>query len=112
LNGTGVPGDAGALSDELKKLGYTNVTTGNADNQSASADASVVFDTNVSSDVAAEIAAKLRELYNSVSTSSSSLSDADIQITTGLGKGQTPAPRATSTTSETETPTPTPTSAQ
>ncbi len=96
LNGTGISGEAGLLSDKLKSLGYTNLTTGNASKQIAT-DTQVTFSQNVAQDVIAEITSTLKGMYTNVTTSNSTLSDTDIQITTGLRKGQTPAPAATST---------------
>ncbi len=107
LNGTGIPGEAGILSDQLKKLGYTNVTTGNASVQNAT-DTQVTFGTGVAQDVITEITGSLQATYTNVTTSNSSLpSGTDIQITTGLRKGQTAAPAATTAPAATSTNSPT-----
>lgn len=109
LNGTGIAGEAGILADQLKNLGYTNVTTGNATTQNAT-DTQVTFSSNVPQSVNTEIMAKLNELYTSVTTGNSTLpSGVDIQITTGLRKGQTSAPAATDVPAATDTPVPSPT---
>lgn len=108
LNGTGIAGEAGILSDQLKNLGYTNVTTGNASDQNAT-DTQVTFSSTIGADVVNEITGKLNELYTNVTTNNSTSLPAgtDIQITTGLRKGQTTAPEATDTASATDTPEPT-----
>lgn len=108
LNGTGVAGDAGLLSDVLKKLGYNTISTGNADNQSSAANTEVIFGSSVGNDVVSEITAKLKEIYTNVTTKSSSLSDVDIQITTGSRKDSTPKATTPSTPSVTASPSATP----
>jgi hypothetical protein len=105
LNGTGIAGEAGLLSDQLKSLGYTNITTGNASAQNAT-NTVVAFSSTISSDVVSEITSKLNSLYTNVTTDNSALpSGVDIQITTGLRKGQT-APAATDAPTSTPTATP------
>ncbi len=102
LNGTGVAGEAGVLATQLKDLGYTNVTTGNAATDNAT-DTQVTFSPSIPDIVVTEINGKLNEVYISVTTSNSTLpSGTDIQITTGPRKGSTtktatdtPAPTAT-----------------
>ncbi|CAN5298689.1 hypothetical protein BH10PAT1_BH10PAT1_2780 [soil metagenome] len=104
LNGTGVAGEAGVLSDALTSLGYTSITTGNAPTQD-STDTQVTFSSTVGSDVTTEITAKLNALYTNVTTNNSTLpSGTDIQITTGSRKGQTSAPAATDSPEPTATP--------
>jgi hypothetical protein len=109
LNGTGVAGEAGILSQALKDLGYTNVTTGNASTQNAT-DTEVIFASNISQDVVTEITGKLQSLYTKVVTNNSTLSGGtDVQVTTGLRKGQTAAtaaPVASSTPSASASATP------
>lgn len=107
LNGTGIAGAAGLLSDALKSLGYTNVTTGNASSQNATS-TEVIFASTVSQDVVTEITKKLNDLYTSVTTGNTTLpSGTDIQITTGLKKGETSAPTGTPTPDTSSSPTPT-----
>ncbi|HWA52086.1 MAG TPA: LytR C-terminal domain-containing protein [Patescibacteria group bacterium] len=104
LNGTGIAGEAGILADKLKTLGYTNVTTGNADSQNATT-TTVDFGPNVSQDVVTEINSTLNDMYTSVSTDSSALpSGTDIQITTGTRKGDTASASPTDTSEPTATP--------
>lgn len=107
LNGTGIAGEAGYLSDQLKKLSYTNLTPGNAPTQNAT-NTEVIFSSSVGSDVVTEITSKLKELYTNVTTNNSTLNSFDVQITTGLRKGQTSAPAATTSSSPTDTPIATP----
>lgn len=111
LNGTGIAGEAGLLSTQLKALGYTNVTTGNATSQNVT-DTSVVFSPTVGQDVVTEITSKLKDMYINVNSSTSSLSGSDIQITTGTRKGQTassPSPSTSASPTGTSTPTAAPT---
>lgn len=111
LNGTGIAGEAGILSDQLKNLGYTEVKTGNAASQSET-DTTVTFSTTLSQDVITEITEKLNGLYTSVKTNTGSTSaDFDVEIITGLRKGQTAQPAATETATPvpTDTPSPSPT---
>jgi hypothetical protein len=104
LNGTGIAGEAGILTTQLKDLGYTNVTPGNASTQN-STDTQVTFSSSMSQDVINEITAKLQSIYTSVTTGNSALpSGTDIQVITGLRKGQTSAPAATDTPAPTATP--------
>lgn len=105
LNGTGIIGEAGYLSNKLNALGYTNISTGNASTQN-STDTQVTFSSGVGGDVIDEITSSLKDIYVNVTTSNSSLNDFDIQIIAGLRKGQTSVP--TSTPGESPTPTPTP----
>jgi flagellar basal body-associated protein FliL len=106
-NGTGIPGEAGFLQDELKKLGYTKITVGNAETQDATT-TTIVFGSSVSSDVKDELTEKLKTLYKSVETkTSSTLTKSDILITTGLRKNATAKPSASSTPKASTSPTPT-----
>lgn len=109
LNGTGIAGEAGLLVEQLKQLGYTNVTAGNATTQNAT-DTQVTYAATVGQDVITEITGKLQGMYTSVTTNNSTLpSGTDIQIVTGLRKGQTSAPAATTAPAATDTPTDSPT---
>src|SRR5258708_19598653 len=82
LKGTGVGGEASFIANQLKSLGYTSVTTGNATTQNAT-DTLVTFSPTVGQDVVTEITAKLKDVYTNVTTNSSTVDGADIQITTG-----------------------------
>jgi hypothetical protein len=101
-NGTGVPGEAAFLETEVKKLGFTTVETGNADNKNYTA-TEVSFSSRVPEDVKTELTTKLQELYTSVKVSDSSSAGIDIRIITGTRKGAkaasspTPTVRGTST---------------
>ncbi len=108
LNGTGIAGEAGLLSDALKDLGYTSVTTGNASNQNAT-ETVVMFSPTIDQAVITEITGKLKELYTTVTTDNTKPADSDIEITTGLRKGQssaTASPAASTSPSSTPTPSP------
>lgn len=106
LNGTGVAGQAGLLSDDLKSLGYTNITTGNASEQNMT-DTQVTFSSTLGSDIVTEITTKLKGVFTNVITNNASLSNFDVQITTGQRKGET-APTNTSSPQATASPSATP----
>lgn len=107
-NGTGIAGEAAYLQTQLKNLGYTNISLGNAGDQSLTA-TEVTFSKNLDSGVVAEITQKLKSIYQTVNSTTSSTQTVDILIVTGLQKGATPKPVATPAPSPTDTPTPTPT---
>ena len=110
LNGTGIPGEAGFLQTELKKLGFTDITAGNADQQDQT-ETIVTYSRDLSADVADELTAKLEELYTTVKTRKATLSgDFDISITTGPRKAKTGAsasPTASTSAKSSGTPKPT-----
>lgn len=93
-NGTGITGEAAYLQTQLKNLGYTNVKVGNASIQAATA-TTVTFSTSLDSAIVSEITAKLKALYQSVTTSTSGSQTFDVVVVTGLRKGATPKPSAT-----------------
>lgn len=116
-NGTGITGEAAYLQTQLKALGYTNITVGNASSQDATA-TTVTFAKSLSADVVDELTKKLKDLYKDVTVKTSSTATMDVVIVTGLKKGATSKPSATPTASGTPkasasatptvTPTPTP----
>ncbi len=107
LNGIGVPGEAAYLQGQLRSLGFTNITAGNADTDAATA-TQVTFSPIVSQAIMDEIEQRLRTIYSSVTTSSSSLSNTDVRIVTGPRRGATQAsPAATSAASASPSATPT-----
>ncbi|HSX48958.1 MAG TPA: LytR C-terminal domain-containing protein [Candidatus Saccharimonadales bacterium] len=103
LNGTGISGEASLLVGKLKEWGYTNTTTGNATDQSATTTI-VTFSSSVPQSTIDDLVAKLKGVYKSVTSSTLTLSDSDIRIVTGLRDGQTTQPAATVTPSPTATP--------
>lgn len=117
-NGTGISGEAAYLQGQLRNLGYTDITVGNASNQDNET-TTVTFKSDLNQGVVDEITAKLKELYQDVDVKTSSTQTKDVVIITGLRKGQTAKPSATATPaasptssptgSPTATPTPTPT---
>lgn len=117
-NGTGIPGEAAYLQTQLKTLGYTNITVGNASTQDATV-TTVTFSKTLASDSVDEITKKLKELYREVDVKTSSTATIDAVIVTGLRKGATAKPSAsatpkasaTPTATGSATPTPTPTTA-
>lgn len=106
-NGTTVAGEAGKLKTVLSDLGYSDVSTGNADKTSYTS-TMVKFETTVSSQVKEEIVDKLEEVYNKVEISEGSVTDGDVEIIIGYRKGVSPTPTAKVTVAPTKTPTPTP----
>lgn len=107
-NGTGITGEAAYLQGQLRTLGYTSVTVGNASSQDHS-DTEVTFNKSLSSQVVAEITEKLESIYKKVNTKTSSTSTNDIVVITGLRKGATAKPSATATPKVTATPKASPT---
>lgn len=108
LNGSGIPGAARDLKEELGKLGYSEINVGNADKQDY-IDTKVIFG-DIDSDVKEEILSKLKDIYQNVEPEEDSLNDFDIRIITGHPKGYkpSPTPRPTSTPTPTLTPSTTP----
>lgn len=95
-NGTGIAGEAAYLQGQLRSLGYTDITVGNAsstDNETTT----VTFKSGLNQEVIDEITSKLEGLYDEVTTKTSSTQTKDVVIVTGLRKGQTPRPSATAT---------------
>lgn len=93
-NGTGIAGEAAYLQTQLKNLGYTKVSVGNASSQDATS-TQVTFSKTLDASVVAEITKQLNSLYTTVTTTTSASTTFDIVITTGLRKGSTPKPSAT-----------------
>jgi hypothetical protein len=102
-NGTGITGEAAFLQTQLKNLGYTNITVGNASSQNNTT-TTVTFAKSLSSSVVDEITKKLKELYKEVEVKTSSTSTIDVLIVTGLRKGATAKPSATPTPKASATP--------
>lgn len=107
-NGTGISGEAAYLQTQLGKLGYTDIKVGNASSTGATV-TTVSFSSSLDSGVVAEITAKLKTLYTTVTTTSSTSTTYDVVIVTGLRTGATPKPSATATPKPSTSPTPTPT---
>ncbi len=112
-NGTGITGEAAYLQTQLKDLGYTNVTVGNASSQNAT-DTTVTFAKTLAASTVDEITAKLKTLYQTVTVKTATTATTDVVIVTGLRKGATTKPAATLSGSATPRPSatasPTPTS--
>lgn len=102
-NGTGITGEAAFLQTQLKNLGYTNITVGNASSQDNTT-TTVTFAKSLSSSVVDEITKKLKELYKDVEVKTSSTTSIDVLIVTGLRKGATAKPSASPTPKVTSTP--------
>lgn len=94
LNGTGIAGEAGFLQDIFKTLGYTKIEVGNATDQTNTS-TEISYSSDLAQDLMDEITAKLKTVYQTVTTKTSSSQTTDIIVTTGLRKGSTPKPSAT-----------------
>jgi len=105
LNGTGTTGDASYLQGKLKSLGYTEIETGNADEQDQTI-TTVTFSDTLDEENKKEIQEELESLYEDVTVKTSSSLDFDVSIVTGLKKGQTAKPSATATAKATTTASP------
>jgi len=102
-NGTGISGEAAYLQTQLKALGYTNITVGNASSQDATA-TTVTFAKSLSGVIVDELTTKLKELYKEVTVKTSTTATVDAVIVTGLRKGATSKPSATPTVKASSTP--------
>ncbi len=102
-NGTGITGEAAYLQTQLKSLGYTNITVGNASSQDATATI-VTFAKSLSAEIVDELTKKLKELYKEVTVKTSTTATMDAVIITGLRKGTTAKPSSTPTASGTPKP--------
>lgn len=110
-NGTGIVGEAAFLQTQLKTLGYTNITVGNASSQDQTV-TTVTFSKSLAQDLVDELTKKLKELYQEVTVKTSTSATTDVVIVTGLRKGATSkasATPATTTPKASVSPTPTPT---
>lgn len=93
-NGTGITGEAAYLQTQLKSLGYTKVTVGNASSQTQTATV-VTFSDSLSSDIVTELTQKLNSIYQTVTTKTSTTKSATVLIVTGLRIGATAKPSVT-----------------
>ncbi len=109
LNGTGISGEAAFLVNQLKALGYTEITAGNADSQDQTK-TTVTFSATLDTTIKDEITKKLKDLYKEVEVKTGKVSGGkDISIVTGLRKGAATAkPSASGTPRPSTSPTPTP----
>lgn len=81
LNGSGVAGQAGKLSDALKAIGFQNIQTGNA--EASSGATQIDFKPDVDKNLINQIASELKESLTNVATKEAMLSgDFDVVITT------------------------------
>lgn len=103
-NGTGITGEAAYLQTQLKNLGYTSVTVGNASSQDETV-TTATFVKSLSADIVDGITKKLKEIYKEVEVKTTSTATNDAVIVTGLRKGVTAKPSATATPKVTVSPT-------
>ncbi len=91
LNGTGTPGDAAYLQNQLKAMGFKTITTGNADTSDATT-TTATFAANISQSLIDEVQTKLESLYKTVEIKTSrSFTDSKFQVITGTKKTTTTA---------------------
>ncbi|HET7098693.1 MAG TPA: LytR C-terminal domain-containing protein [Patescibacteria group bacterium] len=107
-NGTGITGEAAYLQSQLKALGYTNLSVGNASSQNLTA-TEVTFSKALASSFVDEITTKLKSIYTSVTVKTSATQTGDAVIITGLRKNATPKASSTPVASASSTPTASPT---
>jgi hypothetical protein len=107
-NGTGISGEAAFLQTKLKALGYSDISTGNAESQEETV-TTVTFSKTAPTSVVDEIKKTLESSYTEVTVKTSSSQSSAAVIVTGLRKGVTPKPTGTSTSTPTPTATKTPT---
>lgn len=100
-NGTGIPREAAFLKDKITALGYTEIETGNADND-AYESTEVSFSDRVAENIRTELISELDKLYDDVSQSGKKpTADFDIEIITGTRPGITkPTPKPSPNPSE------------
>lgn len=114
LNGTGVPGEAAYLQTQLKSLGYSDISAGNAASQN-STQTEIVYLKSVSIATITELETKFKTIYTSVvSREGTPTGGASIEITTGPRKGSTsssatPTAKASSSPTAKASSTPSPT---
>jgi hypothetical protein len=104
LNGSGISGAAGDLSDKMEDLGYSDIEVGNASNQDYET-TNVTFSSSLPDEVVDEITEMLEDMYEDVDSETGSTDEYDIEIITGYPKDYSPTP--TEKPSATNTPTPT-----
>ncbi|WKZ26063.1 MAG: LytR C-terminal domain-containing protein [bacterium] len=111
LNGTGITGEAKLLSDKLKTLGYSDITSGNADSTNNTI-TTVTFLSSLSKTVQDELKKELESFYKEVNVKTSTTQKSDVVVITGLRGSQTSKPASTATPQASGTPKPsaTPTS--
>jgi len=84
-NGTGTPGQAGTVKSLMEEIGYSDITTGNADTTDYE-QTEVVFSAKVSEADQKEVKETLLESFSAVTTSVDKSATSDIVITTGTEK--------------------------
>ena len=96
LNGTGIPGEAAYLQTQLKALGYSDITAGNASSTDNTI-TTVTFSKTLSQTVQDEIKKELEKIYKEVSVKTSTTQKSDAVIVTGLRASQTTKPVSSGT---------------
>ncbi len=107
LNGTGIAQEAAFLQGELEALGYTDIETGNADEDDQQ-DTDATFSSLLSQAIIDEITEELEGIYKKVNVKTSSSADDDVTIIIGFRKGHTPTPTQSAAPTEGATPTASP----
>lgn len=91
LNGSGIPGQADQLKNELQNEGFTNIQTGNAPNVRLPKTL-IVFSKKVSPTAREFISKKVEENFGDVSTQESETIQSDVVVTTTTINTPTPLP--------------------
>lgn len=82
LNGTGIPGQALKVKDQLEDLGYKDIITGNA-KPTSKGETTVQFSSKIPQKLQDELVLRLQEIFASVSTEDTTSTSYDIIVTTG-----------------------------
>lgn len=104
-NGTGIPKEASFLQAKLEALGYEDIDTGNAGDQSATT-TKVTFSADLQKEAVDEITKELKDIYEKVTSDTSKSQDVDVLIITGKRSGVTSPPKATTAPKASPTATP------
>ena len=84
LNGTGTPGQAGKVKTVMTGLGFSDVSTDNANSKTTTT--LVVFSAAVPQNIQDEIVATLKKTFTTISSNMNKTAATDITITTGEEK--------------------------
>ncbi len=118
-NGTGTTGDAAVAKSLLEKAGYTKLSTGNADSQTATG-TTVQYSSDVPSAIVSDIVKALSDRFGTATATAGLTGKMSVRVITGpkqastattapkMSATPTASPKATSTTKPTTTPTATP----
>lgn len=95
-NGTGITGEAKLLQDKLKELGYSEITTGNAESTD-NTETTVTFKKTLAQAAQDELKKELESFYKTVNVKTSTSQKTDVVVVTGLRGTQTSKPQGSAT---------------